>query len=82
MQTSETTQDPGPAFPQQNYGVGWDLHLNWGCSTAEGEAIELADNYPFEDLMTWCVNCLSYQFTQDLQTDSGFDQKNREYSSN
>lgn len=52
-----------PASPQQNYCVGWDLHLNWGCSTAESEAIKLADNYPFEDLMTWCVNCLSFQFT-------------------
>lgn len=50
---------PGP--PRQDYSVGWDLHLHWGCATAESEAIKLVANYPFEDLMTWCVNCLSYR---------------------
>lgn len=41
--------------------VGWYLHLQRGHATAESEAIKSVVNYPFDDLLPWCVNCLSYR---------------------
>lgn len=50
------TQVPRPG----SQTVGPYLHLHWGPVTAESEAVKLMVNYPFDDLMPWCVNCLSY----------------------